>query len=52
MNSICLSATQTTKKTDVRIKNFDFSYLLFAMFEKKKKNRTFAGVILIKCQVI
>ena len=49
MNSICLSATQTTKKTDVRIKNFDFFYLLFAIFEK---NRTFAGVILIKCQVI
>ena len=49
MNSICLSATQTTKKTDVRIKNFDFSYLLFAMFEK---NRTSAAVNLIKCQVI
>ena len=35
MNSICLSATQTTKKLDVKIKNFDFSYLLFAIFEKK-----------------
>ncbi len=49
MNSICLSATQTTKKTDVQIKNFDFSYLLFAMFEK---NHTFTAVILIKYQVI
>ena len=49
MNLICLSATQTTKKTDVRIKNFDFSYLLFAIFEK---NRTFTAVILIKCKVI
>ena len=49
MNSICLSATQTTKKSDVRIKNFDFSicYLLYL-----KKNRTFAEVILIKYQVI
>ena len=49
MNLICLSATQTTKKTDVRIKNFDFSYLLFAIFEK---NRTSTAVILIKYQVI
>ena len=49
MNLICLSATQTAKKTDVRIKNFDFSYLLFAMFEK---NRTFTAVNLIKYQVI